>query len=137
MSEQQPSTGARYKEIAALATDAVERMNRLERERADTLQEQATADQERLRQAQQEEEEVTHLVDLRWNNAMEELWEERWMQVTKKPAPDYSAPPAGKKELERRVQAAWLDLYHALGRSQGRSSRRASGLGLGRFRRDG
>ncbi|MDR7301462.1 hypothetical protein [Haloactinomyces albus] len=108
----------RYKEITAMATSAVDRTHELERKRAARLEDATTARQERTAEAEQQEEQVTEAVRLRWNAAMEALWDERWMRVTRMPAPDPSAPAATPDESIHSVQAAYLDLHEALGKSR-------------------
>lgn len=106
----------RYKEITAVATGAVDRMHELERQRAARLEDESTARQERAAEAEQQQEEVAEAVRLRWSAAMEALWSERWMRVTRMPAPDPSAAASTPEESVRSVQNAYLDLHEALGR---------------------
>lgn len=106
----------RYKEIIGIATGAVDRTHELERKRAARLEDDTTVRQERTAEAEQQEEQVAEAVRLRWNAAMEALWAERWMRVTRMPAPDRSAPSATPEESIRSVQAACLELHAALGK---------------------
>ncbi|SDO97894.1 hypothetical protein SAMN04487905_101317 [Actinopolyspora xinjiangensis] len=110
----------RYKEIVALATDSVDRLHELERDRIERLERELAGERERVERAEQQREQVEEGVRLRWNAALEALWEERWLRVTQLPAPDTTAEPAGAEEAIRSVQRAYLDLYEAL--DQGRWS---------------
>ncbi|SDK45256.1 hypothetical protein SAMN04487820_10840 [Actinopolyspora mzabensis] len=110
----------RYKEIVALATGSAERLQELERDRVERLERELAGERDLVEQAEQQQEEVEEGVRLRWNAAMEALWEERWLRVTQLPAPDTTAEPAGAEDAIRSVQRAYLDLYEEL--EQGRWS---------------
>jgi hypothetical protein len=109
---------ARYKEIAECATDAAKRMRRHEVEKASRLQEEVAAGHERIAEAEAQQEQVVDGVQRRWKAAMEALWDERWMQVTRIPDADPSAAPATPQESIRAVQAASLELHEALRKSR-------------------
>lgn len=112
---------ARYKELTALATAAVDRVREHERERAARLEDDLAASAERIAEAEREREKVADGVRIRWNAAMEALWNERWMRVTSRPGPDSSAPAEPAEEGIRRVQSAYLELHAALA-MKGRST---------------
>ncbi len=119
----EPTTGghenaaARYKELAALATAAVDRTAEHERSRVEELEDGFRDSEARVDAAQESQDQVVEGVRLRWKAAMEALWEERWMRVTGRPDPDPSAAAAPADECIRQVQAAYLDLHGCLGRS--------------------
>lgn len=106
---------ARYKEIAATATSAVERMHEHERSQATQLEADVEAGREQISEAEQDQELVEEAVRLRWGAAMEALYHERWLRVTSQPDPDLSAAPQPASEAIRSVQAAYVDLHEALG----------------------
>lgn len=108
----------RYKELTAMATDAVDRTHELERKRAEQLEDEIAAGRERVAEAERQEERVAEGVRWRWSAAMEALWNERWMRVTSMPAPDPSAPDVAPEEALRSVQEAYLKLHEALGKSR-------------------
>lgn len=107
---------ARYKEITAIATGAVDRMHEHERKKVARLEDDVAAGHERIAEAEQREADVAEGVRLRWDGAMEALWNERWMRVTRMPKPDPAAPHATPEESIRAVQTAYLALRDALGK---------------------
>lgn len=115
MTEEIPAA-LRYKEIMALADDAAQRLRRHEDDRVDELTGEVATGQQRIERAEQQQEQVREGVRKRWDSAMEDLWEERWMRVTPMPEPDLSAEPAGPEEPIRSVQNAYLRLREALSR---------------------
>lgn len=115
MTEEIPAA-LRYKEIMALADDAAQRLRRHEADRVDELTGEVAAGHQRIERAEQQQEQVREGVRKRWDSAMEDLWEERWMRVTPMPEPDLSAEPAGPEEPIRSVQNAYLRLREALSR---------------------
>jgi hypothetical protein len=105
-----------YKELTEIATNAATRLRRLDAEKCDRLRDEVSAGQERLDEAKREQELVVEGVRKRWDSAMEELWNERWMRVTPMPEGDPAAPPASSREAIALVQAAYLELREALGK---------------------
>ncbi|MBA8826772.1 hypothetical protein FHX42_004151 [Saccharopolyspora lacisalsi] len=118
----EPSAGgperaaAHYKEITSVATEAVDRTHEHERKKAAGLEDEVAAGQDRIETAQQRENEVAEGVRLRWDGALEALWNERWLRVTRMPKPDPDAAPAPAEESLRAVQVAYLALRNALDR---------------------
>lgn len=108
------AAAARYKEITSVATEAVDRMHEHERKKAAGLEDEVAAGQERIEEAQRRENEVAEGVRLRWDGALEALWNERWLRVTRMPNPDPDAAPAPAEESLRAVQVAYLALHDAL-----------------------
>ncbi len=113
----------RYKEMTASATSAAEQMRKHEAQKSDRLNGEVVAGRERVSEAEQAEEEVAEGVRLRWNAALEALWDERWLQVTRIPDADRSASPDTADKILRKVQAAYLELHESLGKP-----RRAGGF---------
>ena len=111
--EQVPAA-VRYKELMALADAAAQRLRRHESERVEELTGEVATGQKRIEQAEAQREQVRDGVRRRWDEAMEELWEERWMRVTPMPEPDLSAEPATPEDPIRSVQNAYLRLRQAL-----------------------
>lgn len=111
--EQVPAA-VRYKELMALADAAAQRLRRHESERVEELTGEVASGQKRIEQAEAQREQVRDGVRRRWDEAMEELWEERWMRVTPMPEPDLSAEPATPEDPIRSVQNAYLRLRQAL-----------------------
>jgi len=111
--EQVPAA-VRYKELMALADAAAQRLRRHESERVEELTGEVATGQKRIEQAEAQREQVRDGVRRRWDEAMEELWEERWMRVTPMPEPDLSAEPATPEGPIRSVQNVYLRLRQAL-----------------------
>nr|WP_246330559.1 hypothetical protein [Saccharopolyspora hordei] len=97
-----------------MATTAAERMRKHERARAAELSEVVAAGRQRKDAAEERRQQVVDDVRVRWNNAMEALWDERWFRVKGLPEPDRSAPPMTPEEARRLVQDAFLALHDAL-----------------------
>lgn len=115
MSDDQAIPAAvRYREIMALADSAAAQLRRQEADRVDELTAEVATGQERIERSETQLEQVREGVRKRWDSAMEELWEERWMRVTPMPEPDPSAEPATPEEPIRAVQGAYLQLRAAL-----------------------
>lgn len=115
MSDDQAIPAAvRYREIMALADSAAAQLRRQEADRVDELTAEVATGQERIERSETQLEQVREGVRKRWDSAMEELWEERWMRVTPMPEPDPSAEPAAPEEPIRAVQSAYLQLREAL-----------------------
>lgn len=112
------SAAERYKELVAVATDAVDRLHHRERQRAAQLEEELATEHDRLERAEQQRQQVIDGVRLRWNAAMEALWEERWMRVTRIPQPEPSARPASPEEAIKSVQQAYLELYEEINKGR-------------------
>lgn len=112
------TAAARYKEITEIATSAAKRLQRHETDKIAELEDHVAAGQERMAAADAEHDEVVEAVRLRWDEAMEELWNERWMRVTQMPGADTSAAPAKRDRAIRPVQAAYLELRGALRQSR-------------------
>lgn len=106
----------RYKEIAATAASAADRMRKLEGDRIAELSGEVAAGRERIEEAERQRTEVEESVRERWDATREALWDERWMRVPPMPEPDTSAPAATPEESLRAVRAAYRDLYDALGK---------------------
>lgn len=106
----------RYKEIAAVATNAAKRMHRYETEQVERLQDELPSARDRVADAEARRDEIVEAAQYRWRTAMEALWHERWMQVTPFPEPDRSAEPTDMDI--KQMQAAYFGLHEALNRSR-------------------
>lgn len=106
----------RYKEIAATAASAADRMRKIESDRIADLSDEVAAGRQRIEEAERQHAEVDENVRERWDAAREALWDERWMRVPTMPQADTSAPAATPEESLRAVRGAYRDLYDALGK---------------------
>jgi hypothetical protein len=88
----------RYKELADLNTAAVLRMRDHDHEVAERLAARLGEADKELAQAVQRESLVRFTVRLNWENAVDMLWPERWLQVGPQPGP---APPAPGMDMRR------------------------------------
>ena len=110
----QVSAAVRYKELVALADEAAQRLRRHEADRVEELAGEVAAGNKRIEEADAQLEQVRDGVRKRWDEAMEELFNERWMRVTPMPEPDLSAEPDTPEGPIRSVQNAYLRLRQAL-----------------------
>lgn len=106
----------RYKEIAATAASAADRMRKIESDRIADLSEDVAAGRQRIEEAERQHAEVDENVRERWDAAREALWDERWMRVPTMPQADTTATATTPEESLRQVRAAYRDLYDALGK---------------------
>lgn len=83
----------RYKELADLNTDAVQRMREHDRTVADELRARLAEVDRLLAEATARERVARMAVRLHWESAVEALWSERWLQVGPQPAPTVPPPP--------------------------------------------
>ena len=116
------SAADRYKEVAALATRSAKQLREHERAKAERLREEVEQGRERLATSEAEREEVVSGVRKRWDHAMEALFDEKWMRVTRMPPPDEGAEPLASSEAIRRVQASYLQLRETLGHPRWRAT---------------
>lgn len=118
MTDPQVPASSRYKEIIATATGAAEKMREHEGEKAAQLAKEVASADERIAAAEQQRDEVADGAELRWNHAMEALWDERWMRVTPMPQPDHRAQPGRAADLIALMQSAYLGLRRSLEKSR-------------------
>ncbi|GAA2783615.1 hypothetical protein [Saccharopolyspora taberi] len=117
MTEHVPAA-VRYKEIAATATAAAQRMRRHEREKAAELEKSVAAGETRKQQADEEHEKLVKEIQGRWNVALEQLWDERWLEVTNLPEPDRSAPPVTPEQSRRALHDSYMQLRQSLDKTR-------------------
>ncbi|MET9232732.1 hypothetical protein [Lentzea sp. NPDC003310] len=104
----------RYKEIIAIATDAAARQRKLDEVRCAELAERLAATQHEIAEVRDRERVVRMGAALHWEAAVEQLWNERWLQMTTPPKPDESVPPRPQGEYNRAMDLAYQELEDAL-----------------------
>ncbi|QGK68611.1 hypothetical protein GIY23_02700 [Allosaccharopolyspora coralli] len=115
MTEPPLSAADRYREVAALATQGAQQLRDHERAKAQRLRDELPDGRARLTEAEAEHAEVVDGVRKRWDHAMDALFDEKWMQVSRMPDADSDAEPCAPSEAIRRVQVAYLELRDTLG----------------------
>lgn len=104
----------RYKELAGLATESVDRMRRRDAERVAELDRALQDSQQRMALVAEQERVVRMGVRLHWEAAVEALWDERWMSVSPLPAPDESVPDLGQLHFDSELERTYQVLEDAL-----------------------
>ncbi len=104
----------RYKEIIAVATEAAARQRKLDEVRCAELAERIAATQHRIAEVRDRERVVRMGAALHWEQAAEQLWDERWFQMTTPPLPDESVPPRPQFEYNAEMDQAYQALENAL-----------------------
>jgi len=106
----------RYKELALLNTDAVRRMREYDRARIDALRTKLGETDAQLAEATQREELMRASVRLHWESAVEQLWNERWLEV-RPPEPIEMADDASTRRIDAEVSRTHEALREALRRT--------------------
>jgi hypothetical protein len=104
----------RYKEIIAIATDAAARQRKLDEVRCAELAERIAATQQEIAEVRDRERVVRMGAALHWEQAVEQLWNERWLQMVTPPLPDESVPPRPQGEYNRAMDVAYQALEDSL-----------------------
>ncbi|MGW4211527.1 hypothetical protein ACWEIJ_26270 [Lentzea sp. NPDC004789] len=104
----------RYKEIIAIATDAAARQRKLDEVRCAELAERIAATQQEIAEVRDRERVVRMGAALHWEQAVEQLWNERWLQMVTPPLPDESVPPRPQGEYNRAMDLAYQALEDSL-----------------------
>ncbi|MEU7475431.1 hypothetical protein AB0A63_05560 [Lentzea sp. NPDC042327] len=104
----------RYKEIIAIATEAAARQRKLDEVRCAELAERIAATQRQIAEVRDRERVVRMGAALHWEQAVEQLWNERWLQMTTPPLPDESVQPRPQSEYNERMDLAYQALENAL-----------------------
>lgn len=104
----------RYKEIIAIATDAAARQRKLDEVRCAELAERIAATQQQIAEVRDRERVVRMGAALHWEQAVEQLWNERWLQMVTPPLPDESVPPRPQGEYNRAMDLAYQSLEDSL-----------------------
>ena len=106
----------RYKEITGWIGDAVQEMREQDAERAMVLNTRLEGAMESTNEMLTRAEESMSRIDDWWQQAVGELFHERWMQVTPLPRPDTTAPPRPLEFYEAEVERAFEALIDAIRR---------------------
>lgn len=122
MTEPQFSAADRYRDVAALATHAAQQLRDHERAKAQRLRDELADRRVRLAESEAAHVEVVEGVRKRWDHAMDALFDEKWMQVSRMPDADPDAEPCEPTEAIRRVQVAYLELRETLGNARWRAT---------------
>lgn len=122
MTEPPLSAADRYRDVAALATHAAQQLRDHERAKAQRLRDELADGRARLAMAEAEHAEVVEGIRKRWDHAMDALFDEKWMQVSRMPDADSDAEPCEPSEAIRRVQVAYLELRETLGKARWRAT---------------
>ncbi|WP_157527862.1 hypothetical protein [Nocardia sp. NRRL S-836] len=104
----------RYKEIIAIATEAATRQRKLDEVRCAELAERIAATQWEISEVRDRERVVRMGAALHWEQAVEQLWDERWLQMTTPPLPDESVPPRPQSEYNAAMDSAYQALENSL-----------------------
>ncbi|WP_063778068.1 hypothetical protein [Lentzea aerocolonigenes] len=104
----------RYKEIIAIATDAAARQRKLDEVRCAELAERLAATQLEIAEVRDRERVVRMGAALHWEQAVEQLWNERWLQMVTFPLPDETVPQRPQGEYNRAMDLAYQALEDSL-----------------------
>ncbi|MFD5830864.1 hypothetical protein [Lentzea sp. NPDC060358] len=104
----------RYKEIIAIAADAAARQRKLDEVRCTELAEKLAATQRRIAEVCDRERVVRMGAALHWEQAVEQLWDERWLQMVTFPLPDETVPPRPPGEYIQEMDTAYQALEDSL-----------------------
>ncbi|HZG90292.1 MAG TPA: hypothetical protein VEZ42_08760 [Pseudonocardia sp.] len=105
-----------YKEVVAGIAEAAEKLRTADQERAAALAVDLVG-LERTMMRAGERAALTRLgVELSWEDALEALWVESWMQLRPRPGPAPGADPARLDELDAEVQLRREELLAAVRR---------------------
>jgi hypothetical protein len=104
----------RYKELADLNTAAVLRMREYNQEVVKKLNVRLAEVDEELARAIEREWLVRFTVRLNWENAVDSLWSERWLQVGPQPGPAVPAPGMDMARADAEVSRTFEALQEAL-----------------------
>ncbi|MFS8104361.1 hypothetical protein LFM09_45370 [Lentzea alba] len=104
----------RYKEIIAIATDAAARQRKLDEVRCAELAERIASTQQQIAEVRDRERVVRMGAALHWEQAVEQLWNERWLQMVTFPLPDESVPQRPQGEYNRAMDLAYQGLEDSL-----------------------
>jgi hypothetical protein len=110
------SAARRYQEITAGMNDAVEQIRREDAERARRLRDELIELSEEMEAAANREALTVLGVALRWEAALESLWNEHWMTLSPLPKPDRDALPHDVDYLDAVVEQRFEALREAIRR---------------------
>lgn len=104
----------RYKEITGWIADAVQAMREQDSERGEVLSTRLSDAMEATNEMLTRADESMSKIDEFWQDAVGELFHERWMQVTPIPRPDTTVPARPLEFYEAEVQRAHQALIDAI-----------------------
>ena len=104
----------RYKDVAGLNTEAVERMREADRALVDKLEQQVLAAERALAEVSERERVSRISVAWHWETAMEELWAERWLKPEPMPLPARPSPNAPPSDYDAEVGRTYAALLETL-----------------------
>jgi hypothetical protein len=104
----------RYKEISGLNTESVERMREFDRAQVEELQKRVADTERRLNEASQRARVAEMTVDMHWEVAMRQLWDEHWLSMKPKPGPVQPAPAMDSLRCDAEVESTAAVLREAL-----------------------
>ncbi|HEX4224893.1 MAG TPA: hypothetical protein VHZ97_21170 [Pseudonocardiaceae bacterium] len=104
----------RYKDVAGLNTEATERMREADRALVEKLEQQLGAAERALAEVSERERVARMGVELHWEAAMEELWDERWLKLEPMPLPAVPAPAMNPLDCDTEVGDTYAALHEAL-----------------------
>ena len=105
----------RYKIVAGLNTEAVERMREADRALVDKLAQQVLAAETALAQVSEQERVARVTAESHWETAMSELWNETWLKALgPMPPPARPAPAMTPQDSDREVGTTYEALFEAL-----------------------
>jgi hypothetical protein len=104
----------RYKEISGLNTESVERMREFDRALVEELEKRLAEAERLLNEASERERSTSMTVDMHWEVAMKQLWDEHWLTMKPKPAPVQPAPEMDSLQCDAEVENTATELREAL-----------------------
>lgn len=116
MTGPRPCAARRYQEMTSGMNDAVERIRRDDAERARRLRDELVELGEEMEAAANREALTVLGVALRWEAALESLWNEHWMTLSPLPKPDRDALPHDLDYLDAVVEQRFEALREAIRR---------------------
>jgi hypothetical protein len=121
--EPEPPAPRRYKDLVAGIDEAARKLQAADRERAAALAVELVELEQRMQRAGERAALTRMGVELSWEEALDALWVESWMQLRRRPDPAPGGDPDRLDELDAEVEARTADLLAAV--------RRRFGLNLG------
>jgi len=104
----------RYKEIIGTAGDAIAAMRAKDDERVADLVARLAESQDRMAEVIDREKVVRLGAALHWEQAVEALWDERWMTMSPMPRPDERVPARDQREYNTAMDVAFQALEESL-----------------------
>ncbi|MFD9734436.1 hypothetical protein [Umezawaea sp. NPDC059074] len=104
----------RYKEIIGTAGDAIAAMRAKDDERVADLVARLAESQDRMAEVIDREKVVKLGAALHWEQAVEALWDERWMAMSPMPRPDERVPARDQREYNTAMDVAFQALEESL-----------------------